>query len=177
MGNIIDSFHPPVYDLHLTQYGWEGTISTPLSEYEMAVSARDGSEDYVQLCAASFLNMSDELLRKLLRATAAYALEHAAGDGLYDEESGYEFTDGSPVRDILKFVVPVRLVIQTAKLLNEEDTPPAFVVELNCDLDPDDPAEGLEWAVNDGEPVYVGEYIGCSPWESYPGEENYINRI
>lgn len=177
MDNIIDDFHPPIYDLHLTQYGWEGTISTPLSEYDMAVSARDGSEDYVQRSAAAFLNMSDELLEKLLRATAAYALEHASGDGLYDEETGCEFTENSPLRDILNFVFPVRLVIQTTNLLTEEDTPPAFVVELNCDLDPDDPAEGMEWAVRDGEAMYVGEYFGCSPWEKYPGDENYINRI
>ena len=105
----------PINALHYTQYGWEGTVSSPLSEFDIPVSSRDGSEDYVKLCAAAFLGMSDGLLDRLLRATAAYVLENAP--------------------------------------------------------------DGLEWAVRYGDPVYVGEYIGCDPWESYPSEDNYINRI
>lgn len=162
-----------VYDLRMTLYGWEGTVTSPLSEFDLEVSAKDGSEDYVQKCAAAFLEMSDELLVRLLRATADYALEHSSEDGLYDEETGCEFTEDSPLRDILKFVCPVKLVIQPPKLMDEEDAPAAFVLEFNCDLDTD----GMEWAVRDGEAVYVGEYFGCDPWEYYPGEDNYINRV
>ena len=162
-----------VYDLTMTLYGWEGTISTPLSDFDIAVSATNGSEDYIQKCAAAFQSMDDSLLDKLLRATAIFALEHAKEGSLYDEENDYEFTEDSPVRDILKFVCPVKLVIQPPELFPEEDALAAFTVELNCDLD----ADGMEWAVRDGSAVYVGEYIGCSPWERYPGEDNYINRI
>lgn len=162
-----------VPDLHMTLYGWEGTINSPLSEFDMEVSARDGSEDYVQKCAAAFLNMSDELLIRLLSATAAYALDNSEDNGLFDEETGYRFTEDSPVRDILKFVCPVKLVIQQPDMLSEEDAPAAFVVELNCDLDTD----GMEWAVRDGNAVYVGEYFGCDPWGYYPDDDNYINQI
>lgn len=167
----------PINDLHYTQYGWEGTVSCPLSEFDIPVSSRDGSEDYVKLCAAAFLGMSDELLDRLLRATAAYVLENAPDEGITDEETGECFTESSPPRDILNFIFPVRLVIKPAKELSEEDMPPAFVLEFNCCIDPDEASDGLEWAVRDGNPVYVGEYIGCDPWESYPGEDNYINRI
>ena len=166
----------PVHDLKMTLYGWEGSITSPLSEFDIAVSARDGSEDYVQKCAAAFLDMEDALLEKLLRATAAFALDHAAEGGLYDEELDCEFTENSPLRDILKFVCPVRLVIQPPKMYDEEEAPAAFVLEFNCDLDPDEPSEGLEWAVRDGEAVYVGEYFGCDPWEYYPDEDNYLNQ-
>lgn len=177
MEQIFDNSLKPAHDLQYTRYGWEGTISTPFSEFDVPVSARDGSEDYIQRCAAAFLQMSEELLDRLLRATAAYALDTASGDSLYDEETGFEFTESSPPRDILKFICPVRLVIKPTKLLSEEDMPPAFVVEFNCGIDPDAMSEGLEWAVKDGEPVYAGGYIGCDPWEYYPGEDNYINGL
>ncbi|MGN1340534.1 MAG: DUF6985 domain-containing protein [Oscillospiraceae bacterium] len=162
-----------VYDLRMTLYGWEGTMNSPLSEFDIEVSARSGSEDYIQKCAEAFLNMSGELLESLLRATAAYALEHADEDSLYDEETGDEFTENSPLRDILKFVCPVKLVIQPPDMLSEDDAPTAFVVELNCDLETD----GMEWAVRDGNAVYVGEYFGCDPWGYYPDDDNYINQI
>ena len=49
------------------------------------------------------------------------------------------------------------LVVETPK----EPEKIAFGVELRCDWEPE---HGMEWTINDGKVLYVGDYEGISAW-------------
>lgn len=165
----------PVCDLRRTLYGFEGTVYSRLFDAFVPIVARCETEDYVQLCASHFQNIDGEMKDKLLRATAVFALEFVEENGLSDEEAEWDFSEDSPVEDIIKYVFPLQVTMRPSRDLCEEDCPPVFDLEFNCVWEPE---HGLEWTVRGDEPVYVGAFDGVSPWDDREDDEyNYLTKL
>ena len=158
------------YNLISSIYGIEGSFYSPLFDREITVISKKGSDEYVARCMDGFLEMSQELVTKLLSATSTYALEYVEEYGLDDPEIEWEFEEGSPVRDILKYIYPVALTVTPPPYMTEDDAPIAFSLELTCVWELE---SGLEWRVCGDNAVYVGAYEGDSPWDYRGGDGNY----
>ncbi len=161
-----------------TMYGIEGTLHLGMFDGDKAdidIRARNCSEEYVQRCAEMLVELSGEQKEKLLKATAAYALEYVEEYGWEDPDDEWDFTENSPIEDILKYVFPVAITITPPKECVEEDAPPAIDMELSCVWELE---HGLEWMIRDGEVLYVGSYDGVSPWRDLSNKAgNYIDRV
>ena len=156
-------------------YGLEGMVHTELFEDEIIIRSRYCSEQYVKKCAEYFVEMPETLKEKLLRATAAFALDYVEQNGLDDPDIEWNFTKDSPVTDILKYIFPVVINIPQPRDITEEDAPPCFDMELSCVWELE---MGMEWVVRGEDALYVGSFEGHSPWDYVEqSDSNYVNRI
>lgn len=156
-------------------YGIEGTVCSELFGEDITIRSRYCSEQYVKKCAEFFVEMPETLKEKLLRATAAFALDYVEQYGLDDPDIEWDFTEESPLTDILKYIFPVVINVPRSKDITEEDAPPCFDMELSCVWELE---HGLEWVVRGEDALYVGAFEGHSPWDFVEQSgSNYLSKI
>lgn len=163
-----------IKDLEYGAFGFEGTVHSDLFNVDIPIRSRKCDREYVERCAMCFAQMSEELKTKLLRATAAYALENVEQYGIDDPDIVWDFTEDSPLTDITKFMYPVVINIPQPKYMTEQDAPPCFDFEFTCVWELE---QGGEWLVRGDEALYVGSFEGNSPWDFTDEDWNYINKI
>lgn len=136
----------------------EGVLYLPRTGAEVKLYGKNVGEEYLTRCAGYFENLPEVISEKLLQATADYLndmLEEHVDEFAFD---ALEFN----ARNVPAFIVPIELHTQLNRLLSEEDSPAAFSVKFAFSPVAD---QYIEWTVRGDQAVYVGEYIGVSPWD------------
>lgn len=136
----------------------EGVLSSDRFGCVIEIIGKRVGEEYLVRCAKAFNRIPEETLEKLYNASAEYLTDLVADHtGEFDLDE-YCVINAENVRYMLR---PEQLTAEAHDLLADEDAPAAYSVTLVFRPVPD---ERIEWTVRDGEPVYVGEFRGISPW-------------
>lgn len=143
--------------------GTEGDVFSELFNQKIHLEAKHIEEGYTRKAAELFLNMSDEMIRKIIRYTADYvlALIDDYGEDFYPDED-FDFDENTPFGRVMEYVEPVVLSIIGDKLISIEESEPAFRLTLSFTPIAD---EEIEWTVRGDEILYVGEAANTSPWD------------
>lgn len=158
----------------------EGVVNSPLFHKDIPTLAKKCEEVYIRRCIQyfeSFHNESRAVLEQLLRATKAYLIDLLEEyEDEFDLGEGFTFDEDSDLNEVLTLIKPEQLVFEKLGVLTDEDAPPVFALKLCFSPVPD---QTMEWAVRDGQVIYVGEYRGVSPWNEKLAKKkwNYINRL
>ena len=145
----------------------EGKVRFPLFNCGIRFHVKGDDPVYARRCAGYIETVTVENLRE---HTALYtcfeALVQYVADML-DEHSGefelgdFVFDEYSSVDDLLKIITPTGLAFERSEYVPEEECPIAFSIKFSFVPVPD---EIMEIALHGDEPIYVGEYLGVSPW-------------
>ncbi len=143
--------------------GTEGDFYSDIFNRRIHVEAKHFEETYTRKCIDHYLSMSDEMINKLVRYTADYvlALIDDYGEDFYPDEE-FDFDETKPCGRVLDWVEPMTLTIMEDRFRTVEEIGCAFRLTLNFKAIAD---EEIEWAVRDGEILYVGEAANVSPWD------------
>ena len=140
----------------------EGKVYCKLWEEEIDVGLYDDdvSIEYAEKCAEAMNSMPDELIETICRAAKRYCL------GFLDEiggasANGIHLTvpvdENTPPREMLK-------CFYCALIVDPPEDPSRIGYQLsgNCDWEEE---HGIEIDILDDKLVYLGEFIGHSPWD------------
>lgn len=133
-----------------------GRMESALFGCEVTVIIHEGGEAqlaYAEQCADYFNRMPAALLRELKRATLRYCEDMRR---LSPQEEFLIPKDVSE-RTVFRYMRPNSLIVERPKKADVI----AFEVEFSCDWERE---HGLEWTIRGGEALYVGDYMGISPW-------------
>ena len=155
--NKIDIYESKLFN------GTEGDFYSDIFDKKIHVEAKKLEETYTRKCIEHYLGMSDEMINKLVKYTADYvlALIDDYGEDFYPDEE-FDFDETKPCGRVLDWVEPVVLSVIPDRFLSLEELTPTFRLTLKFTPIAD---EEIEWAVKDGEIVYVGEAANVTPWE------------
>lgn len=131
----------------------EGLMDFPLFDTGIYVIIReDVSIEYAQKCAKYLVEMNDVIIDKLCE----FSIRYCESMREYFDEMEVSIPEHIHGREILKYISPSELIIETPK--NDEI---AFHIELNCDWEQE---HGLEWSIRNNQVLYVGSYTDENPW-------------
>ena len=108
---------------------------------------------YAERCAKYFNDMPNSLVECLKE----YSLRYYNDMKRYCDEDSPDFPFGVNRQNIWDYAQARCLIVEAPKDAEKI----AFGVELGCRWEPE---HGMEWTINDGRILYVGDYIGVSPW-------------
>lgn len=114
------------------------------------------SEEYLQYaekCADFFNHMPEELLSVLKESSLRYCEDMR--NGVY--ASLPEVPENVSESTILNYVRVNSMIVEPPK----DRSVIGFSVEFSCEWEPE---HGMEWTVRDGRALYVGDFMGISPW-------------
>lgn len=143
-----------------------GKMHSALFGCEIDVMIEDADMDYAEQCAEYFNNMPSQLTDELKKYTLRYCEDFRQ---FFDEES-QEVPQGVTENEIFNYVSPHVLIIKEPSSSDKI----AFGVEFGCKWEPE---HGMEWTVNDGQVLYVGDFVDMSPWYDknvYQRGMNYV---
>lgn len=134
-----------------------GRLHSELFDCEMDVILHGDEEAYLayaEKCAAYFNALPPEVMDGLRRFTLRY----------YNDMKRFNGEEPTFPRDVnadnlWEHIEARCLLVERPKDFGKV----AFGVQLDCDWEP---AHGLEWTLNDGNILYVGDFINVSAW--YP---------
>ena len=133
-----------------------GTVSSTLFGRDMDVLIYGDTERqvaYAEKCAVYFNDMPDELVRELRTCSLRYCEDMRPNFN----PGAPEVPEGISADRILDYVRPNSLIVSRPKQFDKI----AFSVEMSCDGEPE---HGMEWVINDGQVLYVSDFMGISPW-------------
>ncbi len=149
-----------------------GRMHSDMFDCGMDVAIMGGDEGYAEKCADYFNALPCGLVDEL----AWYTLRYCEDFRQFFSAEGISIPVGIGRSEIFDYVVPRSLMIFPPKNSQAivRDTI-AFGVEFGCDWEPE---HGMEWVINDGRALYVGDFVCLSPWyspEHYRRERmNYV---
>ena len=133
-----------------------GKMHSTLFRHEIDVilyGQEESLRQYAEQCAAFFNFLPPVLLYELKEASIRYC----------EDIQKYTPSDNCLVpsdvshKTILRYVRPNSMIVERPK----DSEKLAFQVEFSCDWEPE---HGMEWTINDGQALYVGDFMGISPW-------------
>lgn len=130
-----------------------GRMHSELFECDIDVAIENADAEYAEKCAEYFNSMPSELIDELKKYTLRYCEDFRQ---FFDKESP-EVPDSVGESEIFGYISPRILIIKAPKTANKI----AFSVEFGCDWEPE---HGMEWTINDGKALYVGDFVGMDPW-------------
>lgn len=133
-----------------------GKMHSTLFGCEIDVVLRGDSDEflmYAERCAEYFNNMPNEIIDDLKE----YSLRYYNDMKQYYDDDDPDFPFDVNKENITEHMAARCFIVEKPK--NAEKI--AFGVELGCEWEPE---HGMEWTVNDGRILYVGDYIGVSAW-------------
>lgn len=133
-----------------------GTVYSKIFGYQIDVVLSDGSDElvkYTQRCSEYLDNMPVELIADLNK----YSLRYYNDIKQYYDGDNSDFPADVNEGNILDHIKARCLIVERPKDAEKI----AFSLELDCDWEPE---HGMEWTINNGNVLYVGDYIGVSPW-------------
>lgn len=130
-------------------------VQCKLFNCEIDLLVKAGNTEYAEKCLDYFNNLPDEIIDKL----KFYSLRYCEDFRQFFDNDAPEVPKNVSEESIFNYVKPRIMVVQEPK--NAEKL--AFGVELRCEWERE---HGMEWVFNDGELLYVGDYVGLSPWYS-----------
>ncbi len=123
-------------------------------EIDVVLYGNDGEYlRYAEKCADYFNRMPEELLDQLKRFSLRYC-EDMRG---YFAAGSPEVPEGVTKDEVLRYARANCLIIEKPK----DSGVIGFGVEFSCDWERE---HGMEWTVRDGRALYVGDFMGISPW-------------
>lgn len=138
-----------------------GKLYSDLFGCDIRVMIWGADLEYADKCAEYFNKMPAELISELKKYTLRYCEDFRQ---FFDEENP-EVPENVTENQIFDYVSHQLLIIKEPKDANKI----AFSMEFNCAWEEE---HGMEWAVNDGRILYVGEFTDIGPWRS----EEYYKR-
>lgn len=130
-----------------------GRMHSALFGRDIDVAIENADVGYAEKCAEYFNNIPNELVSQLTKFTLRYCEDFRQ---FFDSDSP-EVPEGVSESEILDYVSPRILVIKAPKQADKI----AFSVEFGCEWEPE---HGMEWTLNDGKVLYVGDFVGMNPW-------------
>lgn len=122
---------------------------------DMDVILRGGEElvPYAERCAAYFEDMPQDVTERLMTCSLRYYEDMKRFCSRDDANFPFDVTR----ENLRESVTPRCLIVKRPP----DETIIGFGVELDCAWER---AHGLEWVIRDGEVLYVGDFMGVSPW-------------
>ena len=108
---------------------------------------------YAEKCAAYLEHMPPALLALLKK----YALRYCEDMREFFDPASPEVPEGVSEDTVLDYARANCLIIERPK----DSGVIAFGVEFTCEWERE---HGMEWTIRDGRPLYVGDFMGISPW-------------
>jgi hypothetical protein len=108
---------------------------------------------YAEKCAVYLENMPSELFSLLKKFSLRYCEDMRE---FFDPVSP-EVPEGVSEENILHYARANCLIVERPK----DSGVIAFGVEFSCAWERE---HGMEWTIRDGRPLYVGDFMGISPW-------------
>ena len=133
-----------------------GKMRSALFERDIDVVLYATGEDYLRYaeeCAAYFNHFPEELLDQLKKSSLRYCEDMRE---CFHQESP-EVPEGVNEKNILDYARANCLIIQKPK----DPAVIAFGVEFTCAWERE---HGMEWVIRGGRALYVGDFMGISPW-------------
>lgn len=130
-----------------------GRMHSGLFDCNIDVAVENAGTEYAEKCAEYFNNMPHELTERL----SEYTLRYCEDFRQFFDPHTPEVPEGVGKSEIFKYISPHILIIQAPKSSDRI----AFSVEFGCKWEPE---HGMEWTINDGKVMYVGDFVGMSPW-------------
>ena len=112
-----------------------------------------GYLEYAGRCAEYLENMPPELLAELKCCSLRYCEDMRD----YFNVDSPEVPEGVDEDNVLEYARANCLIIERPKDIEVI----GFSVEFSCDWEPE---HGMEWTIRDGRALYVGDFMGISPW-------------
>lgn len=120
----------------------------------------DVSIEYAEKCVKAMNSMPDELIDAICQTAKNYCLEFLDAIG-GAEENDIELTipvdEGTPALEMLKCFDIGTLAVETPK----DPSRIGYQLSGNCDWEQE---HGIEIVILDGKLLYLGEFVGESPW-------------
>lgn len=133
-----------------------GKMYAALFDREIDVVLHGDGEDYLRYaeqCGEYFNHMPQELLSLLKK----YSLRYCEDMRDYFDPDYPDVPEDVNVDTVLNYTRVNCLIIEQPKNSNII----GFGVEFNCDWERE---HGMEWTIRDGRALYVGDFMGISPW-------------
>ena len=133
-----------------------GKMYSELFGREIDVVLHGNSGDdlcYAEKCADYFNHMPEELLTLLKQ----YSLRYCEDMRDFFDPDSPEVPDSVSEETVLDYARVNCLIIEKPK----DARSVGFGVEFSCDWERE---HGMEWTVRDGRALYVGDFMGISPW-------------
>lgn len=141
-------------DAHSSIY--VGKMDSALFGYEMDVVLSHSDEAlpvYAEKCADYFNHLPAPLFDELKR----YSLRYYNDMKQFYDDDNPDFPQNVTLENIGDYVKAQCLIVEQPK----DAAKIAFSMEFRCAWEPE---HGMEWVINDGKVLYVGDYQGVSAW-------------
>lgn len=123
-------------------------------EIDVVLHGNDGDYlDYAERCAAYFNSIPEGLLAELKK----YSLRYCRDMLTYGDPASYVVPKDVSEKSVMNYARVNCLMIEKPK----DSGVIAFSVEFSCDWERE---HGMEWTIRDGKALYVGDFMGISPW-------------
>ena len=109
--------------------------------------------EYAERCADYFNHFPEDLLAFLRKCSLRYCEDMRECFDARCPEVPENVTESA----ILRYVRPNSLIIEPPKDCGVI----GFSAEFSCDWEPE---HGMEWTIREGRALYVGDFMGISPW-------------
>lgn len=172
--------YPVITDLQVKPFGKnsiciEGKTYCKLWGKEIDVDLYgDVPIEYAEKCAEAMNSMPDDLIDAICRAARKYCiefLEDIGGAEFNEIEMTIPVDESTPAKEMLKCFEIGSLSVETP----QDPSRIGYQLSGNCDWEEE---HGIEIDILDGKLVYLGEYIGESPWTEHLDENwNYAAHI
>ncbi len=133
-----------------------GKMYSELSGQYIDAVLHGNSEEFLQYadkCAEYFNHLPGELLSFLRECSLRYCEDMRISFSTASPEVPENVTQNT----ILHYARVNSIIIEPPKDFNAI----GFSVEFSCDWEPE---HGMEWTIRDGRALYVGDFMGISPW-------------
>ena len=158
--------HQVIKDLQVRPLGKNSTyiggkVFCKLWNTEIDVDIYDNvSIEYAEKCAEAMNSMSDELIDAICRAAKQYCIEFLddiGGAELNEIELTIPVDENTPPQEMLKCFEVGSLSVEVP----EDPSRIGYQLSGNCDWEEE---HGIEIDILDGKLVYLGGFVGESPW-------------
>ncbi len=133
-----------------------GSMYSRLFARQLDVVLHGGSEEflrYAERCADYLDNMPDTLLLQLKECSLRYCEDMRE---TFDADTP-EVPENVSTDTVMNYARANCVIIEQPK----DSSVIGFSVEFSCDWEPE---HGMEWTVRNGRALYVGDFMGISPW-------------
>ena len=111
---------------------------------------QDADIEYAELCISYLNSLSEELIKKLCKASIKYCNE-------FLDDIGEDIIEYSKPTDVQSCIIPNSICIPRP----ENKSEPVIDLELNCTWEEE---HGMEWIIRNEKVMYVGPYYGINPY-------------
>lgn len=133
-----------------------GKMYSELFRKEIDVVLHGDSEDflyYAEKCGDYFNHMPENLIGLLKK----YSLRYCEDMRDFFDPDSPDVPEGVNQNTVLNYAHVNCLIIEKPK----DSSAIGFGVEFSCDWERE---HGMEWTIRDGRALYVGDFMGISPW-------------